>query len=106
MELLVAIDAIDELVWAANPKMLHPEKKRVDEEARRAAIARLRTAMVTTFPDLVAPQLGRARRTPRAHVRGGRSSGRPRQVSLEAVGGELDEARHVAVADIKRQRGL
>jgi hypothetical protein len=104
VELLVAIDAVDDVIARAKRPLLHGEYFLIDAEAFAAAIARLRAAISVDLPDVVAPRvagpIGRLERicadaTP--HRRGS-------QVNREAVYDELDEARQLAIADIRTQR--
>jgi hypothetical protein len=104
VELLVAIDAVDDVIARAKPTLLHGEDVFIDAEAFAAAIARLRAAIGVDLPDVVAPRvagpIGRLERIcadAAPHRRGS-------QVNRAAVYDELDEARQLAIADIRTQR--
>ena len=103
--MLVAIDALDDLVHDGKPRPLHRSEVRVDREAFRAALARVRAGMRISIPDVVAPSLGgpigRLERLCEDDAAGGNRL----TVNVEAVYDELDQARVLAIEDVKRQRG-
>lgn len=106
MEILVAIDNLDDLMHDAKRRPLRaPSQVRVDQAAFAAAVARLRAAIATDLPDVVAPRVAEPisrleRIGADAVVKGGRL-----MLDAEAVYDELDAARQLAPADIRRQRG-
>jgi hypothetical protein len=105
VELLEAIDGLDDLVHGGKRRTLHAGEVLVERGALLAAVARLRAAVETDLPDVVAPAvtapLGRLERicADAPERRGGRVA-----LDREAVYDELDTARAVVGEDIRRQR--
>jgi len=104
VEILVAIDYLDDIVHAAKQRPLRgPSQVRVERAAFIAGVARLRAAIATDLPDVVAPRLaepiGRLERIgAEAPVKGDRL-----MLDSEAVYDQLDEARRLAAEDLRRQ---
>ena len=58
MEILVAIDHLDDIVHAAKQRPFRaPSQVRADRAAFMAGVARLRAAIATDLPDVVAPRV-------------------------------------------------
>ena len=55
MEILEAIDNLDDLLHRAKPRPLHRSQVRIDRDAYTAAVARLWAAIQTDLPNVVAP---------------------------------------------------
>jgi hypothetical protein len=105
MDILVAIDEIDDLVHSAKRRLLHPSQVRVEGEAFASAVARMRAAIAVNMPDVVAPRVAESiGRLERMGADGATKDGRL-TLDAEAVYDELDLARMTAIDDIKRQRG-
>jgi hypothetical protein len=104
VEILAAIEAIDDVVHAARG-VPFSSTLRVQAEPFRAGVARLRAAIRTDLPDVVAPRVAQ----PLADLERLCTSARERHGRLwlkpEAVYDLLDTARAVVVEDIRRQRG-
>jgi hypothetical protein len=104
MEILEAIDALDDMVHGAKQRPFRgPSQARVDRTAFTAAVARLRAAIASNLPDVVAPQVAEPishleRMGAEASVKGDRL-----MLDVEAVYDELDEARRLAAEDLRRQ---
>ena len=102
VEILEAIDNLDDLLHRAKPRPLDRSQVRIDRDAYTAAVARLRAAIQTDLPDVVAPAVAEPiglleRRA--AAADGGRIT-----LERDKVYDELDLARAVVVEDIRRQR--
>ena len=103
--MLVAIDALDDLVHHGKKRPLHRSEATVDREAFRAALARVRAGMRISIPDVVAPSLGGPIGRLERLCEDGAVHGDRLTVNVDAVYDELDTARVLAVEDVKRQRG-
>jgi hypothetical protein len=102
VEILVAIDDLDDLLHKAKPRLMHRTQVHVDRDAYTAAVARLRAGIAINLPDVVAPAvaepIGRLERIAAA------AEGDRITLDREAAYDELDLARVLAVEDIRRQR--
>jgi hypothetical protein len=105
VEMLVAIEAIDDLVHNAKARPLHRDQVRVDRDAFRAALARVRAGMRMSIPDVVAPRVGEPIGRLERLCEDGALRGDRLTLNAEAVYDELDEARALAAQDVKRQMG-
>jgi hypothetical protein len=105
VEMLVAIDALDDLVHHGKKRPFHRSEVRVDREAFRAGLARVRAGMRLSIPDVVAPSLGGPIGRLERLCEDGAMQGDRLTVNVDAVYDELDAARVLAVEDVKRQRG-
>ena len=104
MEILEAIDAVDDVVHRAKG-VPFSSTIRIEAEAFRAGDARLRAAIHTDLPDVVAPAVAQ----PIAALEQICSTARERDGRLwmkpDEVYDLLDMSRAVVVEDIRRQRG-
>jgi hypothetical protein len=103
--MLVAIDALDELVRNAKARPLRRDRVRVDRDAVRVALARVRAGMRISIPDVVAPLVGEPIGRLERLCEDGALEGPRLTLNAEAVYDELDQARMFAVEDVKRQLG-
>ena len=103
MEILEAIDNLDDLLHRANPLAAgNSLQVRIDRDAYTAAVARLWAAIQTDLPDVVAPAVAEPiglleRRV--AAADGGRIT-----LERDKVDHESHLARAVVVEDLRRQR--
>ena len=105
VDMLVAIDELDDLVHNGKRRRLRPGEVTVDRGAFREALARVRAGMRISIPDVVAPSLGGPIGRLERLCEDGAVPGDRLTVNVEAVYDELDAARMLAMADVKRQRG-
>ena len=106
MDILVAIDDLDDLMHKSKPRLFHSSQVRVDREVFASAVARIRAGMATSLADVVAPRtaepIGRLERMGADdEAKGGHLT-----LDVEAVYDELDLMRVTVIEDIKRGRGL
>jgi hypothetical protein len=104
VELLVAIDALDDLLHEGKSAFLRPSQVRVHAEAYRAAVARLRAAIATDLPHVVAPAVaGPVAQLERIGETAPRK-GESLRLDVEEAYDQLDRARAVVLDDTQRQR--
>ena len=104
MDMLVAIDALDDLVHNAKRRPLHRDQVRVDRDAFRALLARVRTGMRISIPGVVAPRMGEPIGRLERLCEDGAAQGDRLILNAEAVYELLDEARVLAAEDVRRQQ--
>jgi hypothetical protein len=104
MDMLAAIDALDDLVHNAKARLLHRDQVRVDRDAFRAGLARVRAGMRISIPDVIAPRMGEPLGRLERLCEDDAAKGDRLVLNAAAVYELLDEARVLAVEDVKRQR--